>query len=122
MPRSLVPRPRLVRVNGRSMEPTLHEGDLLVTLWGARVRAGDVAVVRLPDDSDGRPRPLSVKRVSGPDPDAGERWWLDSDNPREGVTSFEVGSITDADVVGVVVGRLHPRPRWLRGRHTPDRS
>ncbi len=103
------------------MEPTLREGDLLVTLWGARVRAGEVAVVRLPDDADGRPRPLSVKRVSGRDPDARERWWLDSDNPREGVTSFDVGSVADDDVLGVVVARLHPRPRWLRGRHTPDR-
>ena len=103
------------------MEPTLHEGDLLVALWGARVRAGQVAVVRLPDDTTGRPRPISVKRVTGRDPGAGDRWWLDSDNPREGVTSFDVGSVPDADVLAVVLGRVRPRPRWLRGRHTADR-
>ena len=96
------------------MQPTLHEGDLLLSLWGARVRAGQVAVVRLPDDREGNPRPLSVKRVSGPDPHDARRWWLDSDNPREGVTSFDVGSVEDADVLAVVLARLHPRPRWLR--------
>lgn len=97
----------------------MRDGDLLVAVWGSRVRAGRVAVVRLPPDAAGHPRPLSVKRVIGPDPDAPQRWWLDSDNPREGVTSFEVGSIDDSDVLGVVVFRLFPRPRWLRGRHTP---
>lgn len=99
----------------------MSEGDLLLALWGLRVRPGQVAVVRLPPDASGRPRPVSVKRVSGPDPDAAQRWWLDSDNPREGVTSFEVGSIADEDVLAVVLVRLFPRPRWLHGRHTPVR-
>jgi hypothetical protein len=103
------------------MEPTLRQGDLLVALWGARVRPGEVAVVRLPDDATGVPRPLSVKRVAGHDPDDAERWWLDSDNPREGLTSFDVGSVPDADVLAVVVGRVWPRPQRVRGRHTPDR-
>lgn len=102
------------------MEPTLREGDLLLVLWGARVRRGDMAVVRLPDDAQGRPRPLSVKRVTGRDPDDPARWWLDSDNPREGVTSFDVGSITGDDVLAVVRARLHPGPRWVGGRHTPS--
>ncbi|WP_198030729.1 S24/S26 family peptidase [Knoellia flava] len=121
MSRPRLPRPRLVRVSGRSMEPTLHEGDVLLALWGARVEAGDVAVVRLPNDSWGRPRPLSVKRVTGTDPGDPTRWWLDSDNPREGVTSFDVGSIAEEDVVAVVRARLRPRPRRVGGRHTPAR-
>lgn len=104
------------------MEPTLGDGDLLVGSWGARVAAGQVAVVRLPPDASGHPRPVSVKRVTGVDPDDARRWWLDSDNPREGVTSFDVGSVGDDDVLGVVLCRLFPRPRWLRGRHAPDRS
>ena len=54
--------------------------------------------------ADGRPRPLSVKRVTGPDPDAPQRWWVDSDNAAEGVTSFDVGSLTSEDIVAVVVG------------------
>lgn len=104
------------------MEPTLHEGDLLLSLWGAAAHVGDVAVVRLPDEPDGTPRPLSVKRLAGRDPDDRSRWWLDSDNPREGVTSFDVGSLDDTDVAAVVLARLRPRPRWIRGRHTPGRS
>ena len=50
------------------------------------------------------PRPLSVKRVTGADPDAPHRWWVDSDNAAEGVTSFDVGSLTSEDIVAVVVG------------------
>lgn len=101
------------------MEPTLHEGDLLLALWGTAVRAGDVAVVRLPDDSTGAARPLSVKRIRGHDPDAPERWWLDADNPREGLTSFDVGSVAPADVLARVLLRILPRPGWLGPRRTP---
>ena len=101
------------------MEPTLLEGDLLLALWGARVRPGVVAVVRLPADAAGASRPLSIKRVSGVDPDAPDRWWLDSDNPREGVTSFEVGSLDPSDVVAVVVARVSHRPGRVTTRHTP---
>ena len=104
------------------MAPPLREGDLLLALWGARVRPGEVAVVRLPNDSAGHPRPVSVKRVTGPDPARRERWWLDADNPREGLTSFDIGSVPATDVLAVVLGRLRPRPRWLRGRHTPGLS
>ncbi|KGN39354.1 peptidase S24 [Knoellia subterranea KCTC 19937] len=100
------------------MEPTLAEGDLLLTWWGRRARPGRIAVVRLPPDADGRPRPLSIKRVSRRDPAAPERWWIDSDNPREGVTSFEVGSLTDDDVLATAPARLWPRPRILTTRHT----
>ena len=101
------------------MEPTLHEGDLLIVLWGAVVHPGDIAVVRLPDDARGAARPVSVKRVLGRDPDDQRRWWLDSDNPREGVTSFDVGSIADEDALAVVLARIAPRPSRLRQRHTP---
>lgn len=100
------------------MEPTLHAGDLLLTLWGATTAPGQIAVVRLPDDSAGNARPLSVKRVVGPDPDDRHRWWLDSDNPREGVTSFDVGSIPASDVLATAVARLWPRPGMLSTRHT----
>ena len=101
------------------MEPTLHDGDLLLALWGASVRAGDVAVVRLPHDDHGLARPLSVKRLQGRDPDASERWWLDADNPRDGLTSFDVGSVPEADVLARVLLRLRPRHGAVRLRHTP---
>ena len=106
-----MPRPALVRVRGRSMEPTLREGDLLLVLHGLAPQRGRLALVRLPPDRDGMPRPLSVKRVAGPDPDDASRWWIDSDNAREGVTSFDVGSIPPEDVVARVVARLPRRRR-----------
>jgi phage repressor protein C with HTH and peptisase S24 domain len=99
-----VPWPALVRVRGRSMLPTYRDGDVLLVWRGVRPRPGRAAVVRLPDAADGRPRPLSVKRVAGADPDAPHRWWVDSDNAAEGVTSFDVGSLTSEDIVAVVVG------------------
>jgi phage repressor protein C with HTH and peptisase S24 domain len=101
-----MPWPALVRVRGRSMLPTYRDGDVLLSLRGIRPRPGRAAVVRLPPDAAGHPRPLSVKRVTGPDPGAPHRWWVDSDNPAEGVTSFDVGSLADEDIVAVVVGVL----------------
>jgi hypothetical protein len=115
-----LPLPALVRVRGRSMLPTYGEGDVLLVVRGLRPRAGRAHVVRLPPDSSGRPRPLSVKRVTGPDPAAPDRWWVDSDNAAEGVTSFEVGSLEGADVQAVVLAVVH-RGR-LGGTARPDRK
>lgn len=99
----------LVRVTGRSMLPTLRDGDLLVIDRRRAPRAGDMAVVRLPPDGHGRPRPLSVKRLAHRESDGG--WWIDSDNPAEGVTSFDVGALEASAVRAVVIGRLPPLRR-----------
>jgi Peptidase S24-like len=92
-----------VVVVGRSMEPTLSSGDRLVVRWGAVPLAGQVAVVRLPGG-----RPLSVKRVVYRDDDG---WWLERDNPDEGVDSWALGALADEDLLGVVRWRYRPLSR-----------
>lgn len=100
MPR-LLPRFGLAIVHGRSMLPSLAEGDRLLVRYAARPRVGRPAVVRLPDGT------LAVKRIGFEDPDG---WWVERDNPREGVDSWTVGAIPEHDVVAVVVVRIWPRP------------
>ena len=90
------------------MEPTLHEGDRLLVLHGAAPRVGRLALVRLRDGADG-PRPVAVKRVTGPAPDEPGSWWVERDNPHEGVDSWLVGGIPEADVVAVVLTRVPAR-------------
>jgi len=109
-----LPKLGLAHVKGRSMEPTLHEGDRLVVLYGVRPRPGRMALVRLPDDDSGAPRPLAVKRVARPAPDGGQGWWVERDNPREGVDSWLVGAIPAHDVRALVLLRL---PSVLRVPH-----
>jgi|NGEPerStandDraft_6_1074524.scaffolds.fasta_scaffold46573_3 phage repressor protein C with HTH and peptisase S24 domain len=92
-------------VRGRSMQPTLRDGDRLLVQRDARTRIGALIVVRLPGG-----RPEAVKRVVHRQ--AGG-WWVERDNPAEGVDSWLVGAIADDDVLGVVRGRLWPRPRRL---------
>jgi hypothetical protein len=107
-------------VHGRSMEPTLHEGDRLLVLYGARPRAGRLAIVRLPDRDSGAPRPLAVKRVSRRDPDGSDGWWVERDNPWEGLDSWQVGAIPADGIRARVLLRLPtprlPRLRWPRSR------
>lgn len=98
-------RPGLARVTGASMEPTLREGDLLLVLWGARPRAGSLAIVELPRDEHGTTRPIAVKRITGTDPDDSTRWWVERDNPRAGVDSWSVGSLTDEAILARVLLR-----------------
>ena len=97
-------------VSGRSMEPTLRDGDRVLVLWGGRPRPGRLAVVRLPPSERG-PRPLSVKRVTGTAPGEPSAWWVERDHPPEGVYSLQVGGIPEADVLGRVLLRL---PRFTR--------
>ncbi|WP_338750946.1 S24/S26 family peptidase [Janibacter alittae] len=99
-------RPGLARVVGTSMEPTLREGDLLLVLWGARPRVDSMAIVRLPRDEHGAPRPVSVKRVTGVDPVDPGRWWVERDNPRVGVDSWLVGSLPRSAVLARVLLRI----------------
>ena len=95
----------LVRVRGRSMEPALRAGDVLLVRRGIH-RVGQVAVLRLPGE-----RPLSVKRLVRRE---AEGWWVERDNPREGVDSWAVGAIPEIDVLAHVVVRVWP---VRRGAH-----
>ena len=106
----------IVLVRGRSMEPALHEGDRLLVLYGARPRRGKLAIVRLPNDAAGAPRPLAVKRISGRDP-AGDGWWIERDNPKEGLDSWAVGAIPASGIRARVLLRLPARLRvWIPAR------
>lgn len=96
-----------VLVRGRSMQPTLRDGDQLLVRYGGRPRVGRLAVVRLPHS------PLSVKRLAFRDRDG---WWVERDNPLEGVDSWQVGAVPEEDVVAVVLLRYRPHVRWLLRR------
>jgi len=93
-------------VRGRSMQPTLYDGDRLLVRHGATPRDGDLVVVRLPG------RGVAVKRAAFRT-DGG--WWVERDNPAEGTDSWLVGAVPDADVLAVVRLRLRLGTRlWLR--------
>ena len=99
------------------MEPTLHDGDRLLVLYGARPRRGKLAVVVLPDSTSGAARPLAVKRLAHPDPDGSDGWWVERDNPREGLDSWAVGAIpADGIRARVLLRLLAPRLPRLRLR------
>ena len=53
-----------------------------------------------------------MKRVVRREPGG---WWVERDNPAEGVDSWLVGAIPDEDVLAVVVARVWPFHR-SRGR------
>jgi phage repressor protein C with HTH and peptisase S24 domain len=97
------PRMGFAVVRGRSMEPTLYAGDRLVLRYRATPSPGDLVVVRLPG------RPVAVKRAIR---HTSEGWWVERDNPAEGVDSWLVGAVADEDVLARVVGRVWPW-RWL---------
>lgn len=93
-------------VRGRSMQPTLYDGDRLLVRHGGLPRVGDLVVVRLPDGVVAVKRATSREETGRP---AG--WWVERDNPAEGVDSWSVGAIPDSDVLAVVRARLWPPRR-----------
>ena len=112
----------VVRVRGCSMEPTLHTGDRLLVLRGAPPRLGRLAIVRLPDDSDGVRRPLAIKRVTMRDPADPSRYWVESDNQTApGVTdswTIGIGSLARDQIRALVLFRL---PATYPGRRLARR-
>jgi phage repressor protein C with HTH and peptisase S24 domain len=100
----LAPRFPLGRVvvRGRSMEPTLRDGDHLLVRWGGNGprTPGGLVVVQWPDS------PLSVKRLVLRD---AQGWWVQRDNPGEGVDSWGSGPVSE--LRGRVLLRLWPLRR-----------
>jgi signal peptidase I len=89
-------------VRGRSMEPTVYDGDRLLVCHGMAPRVGRLAVVRLPGSV------VAVKRVVRREPDG---WWVERDNPVTGVDSWSVGAVPDDGVVARVLLRVAPLRR-----------
>ncbi len=107
-----VPQLGMAIVRGRSMTPTLHDGDRLLVRYGAAPRAGGVAVVRFDDGV------VAVKRL---DHHSSDGWWVVRDNALEGRDSWSAGAISEADVLALVVARIWPRPGLLaRPRPVPN--
>ncbi|MFF8590932.1 nickel-type superoxide dismutase maturation protease [Streptomyces sp. NPDC015220] len=92
----------LAEVTGPSMVPTLYHGDRLVVQYGARIRPGDVVVLRHPFQQD----LLVVKR-------AAERreggWWVLADNTYAGGDSTDYGTVPEELVLGKAWFRYRPR-------------
>ena len=90
----------LVRVHGRSMQPTVRDRDVLMVSYGRRPTPGRLVIVQLPGG-----RATAVKRALRRDSDG---WWVERDNPAEGVDSWSVGAIADQDVIAAVLVRIWP--------------
>ncbi|MGX1272299.1 nickel-type superoxide dismutase maturation protease [Streptomyces phaeoluteigriseus] len=97
----------LAEVTGPSMVPTLHHGDQLVVRYGARVRPGDVIVLRHPFQQDLLVVKRAVERREG-------GWWVLGDNAYAGGDSTDYGTVPDELVLGVVRFRYRPRKNGQR--------
>jgi nickel-type superoxide dismutase maturation protease len=89
----------LAEVYNPSMLPTLRPGDQLLLTYGARVRTGDVVVLRHPFQHD----LLIVKRAVER---RGAGWWVLGDNPEVTNDSREFGAVPDGLLVARAVLRL----------------
>jgi phage repressor protein C with HTH and peptisase S24 domain len=96
-------------VHGRSMEPTLTDGDRLLVSYAAGPAVGDLVLAQFSDGT------VVVKRVVEQRPlrSGGSGWWLLSDNPDEGVDSRHRGPVGPESVLAVVRLRLWPSPRRM---------
>ena len=94
----------MVVVRGRSMTPTLSEGDRLLVSYRPVPAPGRLAVVRFADGV------VAVKRL---DHRSSDGWWVVRDNAFEGRDSWSGGAIAPDGVLAVVLARIWPRPGRL---------
>ncbi|MER6344074.1 nickel-type superoxide dismutase maturation protease [Streptomyces sp. NPDC001595] len=92
----------LAEVTGPSMVPTLLHGDRLVVHYGARIRPGDVIVLRHPFQQD-----LLVVKRAAESREGG--WWVLGDNAFAGGDSTDYGTVPQELVLGRVRFRYRPR-------------
>ncbi|MDW8806246.1 nickel-type superoxide dismutase maturation protease [Streptomyces scabiei] len=97
----------VAEVTGPSMVPTLRHGDRLLVHYGARLRVGDVLVLRHPFQQD-----LLVVKRGAERRDGG--WWVLGDNAYAGGDSTDYGVVPDELVLGKVRFRYRPRPDGQR--------
>ncbi|MFI9647351.1 nickel-type superoxide dismutase maturation protease [Streptomyces sp. NPDC052040] len=90
----------VAEVRGPSMVPTLHHGDQLLVHYGARIRPGDVIVLRHPFQQDLLVVKRAVERREG-------GWWVLGDNPYAGGDSTDFGAVPE----DLVLGRVRLRYR-----------
>lgn len=88
------------------MEPTLAHGDRLVVVRRRHVRAGQIVAATDPRSPDR----VLVKRIAAV---GGGGVTLAGDNPAESTDSRTFGPVARSAVLGVVVYRYHPTPRWF---------
>ncbi|WP_156726022.1 nickel-type superoxide dismutase maturation protease [Streptomyces apocyni] len=102
----------IAEVHGPSMVPTLRHGDRLLVHYGARVRAGDVVVLRHPFQQDLLVVKRAVERREG-------GWWVLGDNSFAGGDSTDYGTVPGELVLGRVRLRYRPRGRGDREGQGP---
>ncbi|WP_405642035.1 nickel-type superoxide dismutase maturation protease [Streptomyces uncialis] len=94
----------LAEVEGPSMVPTLYHGDQVLVRYGARVRPGQVVVLRHPLQQNLLIVKRAVERRRG-------GWWVLADNPTAGADSTVYGTVPEEFVLGRVLARYRPRRR-----------
>lgn len=92
----------VAEVNGPSMVPTMHHGDLLLVHYGARIKPGHVIVLRHPFQQDLLVVKRAVERRDG-------GWWVLGDNAYAGGDSTDYGVVPDELVLGRARFRYRPR-------------
>ncbi len=98
---------RIFRVSGCSMEPTLSDGDYVVTTsWFLRVREERLVVARHHQIG------VIVKRLSKK---VEQGFWLKSDNP-QGSDTNTLGLFTPKQLLGVVFFTIRKRQKYLAGK------
>jgi nickel-type superoxide dismutase maturation protease len=97
----------LAEVTGPSMVPTFQHGDRLVVQYGARVRPGDVVVLRHPFQQDLLVVKRAVELREG-------GWWVLGDNAFAGGDSTDYGAVPEELVLGRARFRYRPPGRDQR--------